>query len=100
MLKKKLDLINPGEREFLKYFIITIIMMLFVIAYVWQNIEVVKMKLDYRKTLEFEKDLVKSNDKILYEIEKYRRLESVEEFAGANDMSLLKPDDFATIIIE
>jgi hypothetical protein len=50
-----------------------------VVAYVWQNIEVMKINLEYRKHRAVEKKLIMENDGLLYRIERYRTMKYVEE---------------------
>ena len=47
-------------------------MSLLVILYVWQNIEIVKIGMEYDALAAQERRLVKDNDRLLYEIERYR----------------------------
>ena len=70
---------------------------IFIIFYVWQNVEVVKIKIDYRKALSEERKLINRNDKLRYEIERYRRMDLVEKYAAENGMRELTPNDFVTI---
>jgi hypothetical protein len=71
-----------------------------VIFHVWQNVEVMKIKLDYRKALSEETKLINKNDRIRYEIERYKRMELVEKYAAENGMRELTPYDFVTIYTE
>jgi hypothetical protein len=71
-----------------------------VIFHVWQNVEVMKMKLDFRKASLEETRLVNKNDRIKYEIERYKRMELVEKYAAENNMRELTPYDFVTIYID
>ena len=73
---------------------------IFIIFYVWQNVEVVKIKIDYRKALSEERQFVNRNDKLRYEIERYRRMDLVEKYAAENGMRELTPSDFVTIDME
>ncbi|MBN2039895.1 MAG: hypothetical protein JW864_07640 [Spirochaetes bacterium] len=70
---------------------------MFVILYVYQNVEVTKIKIIYRNVLDEERQLVNSNDRLKYEIEKLRRVEVVDKQAAALGMRELTPDDFVTI---
>ena len=72
---------------------------LFVILYVWQNVEVMKIKMDCREASGIEKKLIKQNDLLRYRIERFKRMEIIEKYANENGMKQLEPDDFKTIII-
>ena len=41
----------------MKYFSVVFLICLFVIAYVWQNIEVMKIKMEYKKLVKVEQEL-------------------------------------------
>ena len=56
-----------------------------------------KIKIDYRKALLEQRQLINKNDRLRYEIEKYKRMELVEKFAAENGMKELTPYDFVTI---
>ncbi len=63
----------------MKYFFIVFLMSVFVIAYVWQNIEVMKMKMDYNRLVVFERDLSEKNDRIISELERLRSFKYMDE---------------------
>ena len=81
----------------IKYFITALSVIIFVILYVWQNVEVMKIKIDYRKALKEERQLINMNDRLKYEIERFKRLDLVEKYALENGMRQLTPYDFVTI---
>jgi hypothetical protein len=72
-------------------------MILFVILYVWQNIGVMKIKMDYRKGIGIERELAKENDRLRYEIERYKITDLIERYAASRGMRELTPDDFEVI---
>jgi hypothetical protein len=74
-------------------------MILFVVLYVWQNIEVMKMKMEYRRELRAERQLADQNDRLRCEIEKYRRMELIERYAASKGMREITPADFEVIDI-
>ncbi len=82
----------------MKYFFIAVVMILFVILYVWQNIEVVRMKMDYNTALQREEQLVKINDRLRYEIEWYKRMELIDAYAASRGMRTLMPEDIDIIV--
>ena len=67
------------------------------VLYVWQNIEVMKIKLEYRKSLKEETRLLKENDRLRYEIERHRTAENVERLARERGMKEIAPRDFDVI---
>ena len=75
-------------------------MIFFIIAYVWQNVGVMKIKIEYRKAVAEERQLVNKNDRLRYEIERLRRMDLVERYAAENGMRELEPGDFVAIEIE
>jgi hypothetical protein len=87
-------------RLVIRYFIIALSVILFVILYVWQNVEVMKIRIEYRKALNEERQLVDRNDKLKYEIERYKRTDLVEKYAAEKGMRELTPYDFVTINME
>ncbi len=86
---------GPGVH--IKYIGIVVFMILFVVLYVWQNIEVMKMKMDYRKDIRIVKQLVEQNDRLRLEIEKYKRMEVIEQYAKSRGMKEIAPGDFEVI---
>jgi hypothetical protein len=87
-------------RLIIKYFITAFSVIVLVILYVWQNVEVMKIKIDYRKALKEERHLINMNDRLKYEIERYKRMDLVEKYAAENGMRELTPYDFVTINME
>jgi hypothetical protein len=73
-------------------------MSLFVILYVWQNIEIMKMKMEYKKMVRAEHVLAESNAKLLYGLEKLRNFRSMKSNADRRGLSVIKPSD--VIVIE
>jgi hypothetical protein len=81
----------------IKYLLYIISVLVFLLLYVWQNVEIMKIKIDYRKTLEDERLLVKKNDRLRYEIAGLRRMEIVERKAVELGMRELTVNDFVAI---
>jgi hypothetical protein len=75
-------------------------MSLFVILYVWQNIEIMKIELEHKNLLNKEKQLVRDNDYLLYEIELYRRMDVIQDIARKNGLKPILPEDFDVMIID
>lgn len=88
---------EPGSGVFVKYFFLVIIMISLVIVYVWQNIEVMKMKMDYRRAVKLQKNLIKENDRLLYEIEKIKSFENIEIYAEKNNLKEIEYNDLIIV---
>ncbi len=74
-------------------------MSLFVILYVWQNIEVVQIKMKNRELSRAAGQLVRDRDRLLYEIERYRRMEAVEDYARKNGFRPMLPGDAIVLVV-
>ena len=74
-------------------------MTLFVIGLVWQNVEVVKIKLEYRKLNQLADDLYKERDLLLYKLESGKNIDFVREQA-AGGYKELRPDDIAVVVVD
>jgi len=83
-----------------RYVTIVLVVMVFVIMYVWQNIEVMRLKMEYRETRSREIDLVKKNDRLLYEICKMNNLDNIREYAGRYGLKPLGAHDVTVIRVE
>ncbi|MCP4129385.1 MAG: hypothetical protein GY754_00075 [bacterium] len=70
----------------------------FLVLYVWQNVEVMRLESNYRKELSAKKDLIKENDFLLYKIEQYKRMENVERYARENGLREITPEDFDVLV--
>ena len=84
----------------MKYFLIVIMMSVFIITYVWQNIEIMKMKMEYRKFIRTERELSEENDRIRYNLESLRNFRHMKSFAEKNGLKQIGPDDVVTINME
>ncbi|HPS59218.1 MAG TPA: cell division protein FtsL [Spirochaetota bacterium] len=81
----------------MKHFGIVFVMSLFVILYVWQNIEIMKTKMDYKKVVKSEHALAERNAKLKLELEKLRNFSRIESNAGRSGLSGIKPSDVIVI---
>jgi cell division protein FtsL len=81
----------------MKYISIVLIIGIFVISYVWQNIEMMKMKSDYKKLIKTEKELNAINDKLKLELERLRSFNRIEASADKNNLKKLGPEDIIII---
>lgn len=84
----------------MKYFSIVLMISVFVVFYVWQNIEMMKMKMDYKKLINTEKEITSVNDKLKLEFEKLRSIRSIEGGAEMNNLKPLGPNDLVVIKID
>ena len=73
---------------------------IFVVFYVWQNIEMMKMKMDYKKLIRTEKEITVVNDKLKYEYERLRSFRYIEANADKNNLKYISPADLVVIKIE
>jgi hypothetical protein len=74
-------------------------MSLFVVLYVWQNIEIVKIEMEYKSLSEKESKLVKEKDRLLFEIERFRRMDVVEDYARMRGLRQMLPGDFEVMTV-
>jgi hypothetical protein len=89
---------SPADRrEAVKFIGIVVFMILFVILYIWQNVEVMKIKMNYGKEAEVEAGLIRQNDHLRYEIETFRRMNVIEEYARSRGMHALTPGDIEVV---
>ena len=84
----------------MKYFSIVLMISVFVISYVWQNIEMMKMKLDYKKLIQTEKELSVINDKLKFELERLKNFHHIESYAGIHNLKRLGPEDIILIRVD
>ena len=69
----------------MKYFIIILLLSAFLIGFVWQNIEVVKIKLAYAKMQEECSDIYKQKDFLRVQLERMRSIPNVERAMLGNE---------------
>jgi len=84
----------------MKYFSIVLMISIFVVFYVWQNIEMMKMKMDYKKLIRTEKEITVVNDKLKYEYERLRSFRYIEANADKNNLKYISPADLVVIKID
>jgi hypothetical protein len=75
-------------------------MSLFVIGFAWQNVEVMKMKLEFRRLGLSAAELRKRNDLLLYQIERYRRMDVVSGQARAMGCRGINPGDIISVTVD
>jgi len=71
-----------------------------VIIYVWQNIEVVKTKIEYEHNLKVKNNLIIKNDRVRFEIEKKRTFSQVKKYADKNNLSEITPDNIEVLKVK
>lgn len=81
------------EKSYMTYFAVVLGVLVFVMLYVWQSIEVMKIKLDFRKMIRAQESLVKVNDRLILGIEHFRRMDKVESDAASLGMRPVTPPD-------
>ena len=84
----------------MKYLAIIVTTALFVMMLVWQNVEVMKMKLDYRELSGKRKALINQNDMLRYRIEGFKTVPIVTERARAQGMGAIEPGDVDVVIVK
>jgi len=89
-----------SRRPAIKYIIIILSMSMFVTLYVWQNIEIMKIELQYQKLSDTEQRLVRDKDQLLYEIEKYRSMDAIREYARRKGLKPVLPEDFGVVALD
>ncbi|MBN1534565.1 MAG: hypothetical protein JXA20_17970 [Spirochaetes bacterium] len=83
----------------MKYLGIVLCINLVVIAYVWQNIEVMKMRIQLKETRRAHQGMMQEHDLLRYEIEKRRTMRSVGEYADAHGLRQWTPGDIRVIVV-
>ncbi|HNR87147.1 MAG TPA: hypothetical protein PKM65_02270 [Spirochaetota bacterium] len=81
----------------MRYFIFAAIVAAFLIVYVWQNVEVMRIKMGYDEIIRKERQLMDRNDRLRYQIERFRRMDAIESYARGSGMRPIGPDDFQAI---
>lgn len=84
----------------MKYFSIVLMISIFVVFYVWQNIEMMKIKMDYKKLIRTEKEITVVNDKLKFEYERLRSFRYIEANADRNNLKYISPADLVVIKID
>jgi hypothetical protein len=69
----------------MKYLTIVLLLSVFLIGFVWQNIEVVKIKLEYKKMQEECSNIYKRNDLLKINLERLRTISKIEKAISGDD---------------
>jgi hypothetical protein len=83
----------------MKYLGIVLCINLVVIAYVWQNIEVMKMRLQQKEIRRAQLGMMQEHDLLLYEIEKRRTMKAMGEYAESHGLRRWAPADIDVIVV-
>lgn len=84
----------------MKYFGVAFLLTISVILYVWQNVEVMKMRMEYRRLNRTHRSLVMENDRLRYGIERYRSIDTLEKRAVKKQMRRVRPGDIDVIVVK
>jgi len=84
----------------MRYFVIVFLTTLFVIGFVWQNVEVVKIKMEYQKLNKIAEDLYKDKDILIYQIEQHKNSDVIKEKARAAGYKELNPKNMIVVSVE
>jgi len=85
----------------MKYFTIILLLTAFLVAFVWQNIEVVKIKLEYAKMEDECLNLYKQSDFLKVKLERLRSIPNVEKNISGNTMyKRVTPADIDILRVE
>jgi len=83
-----------------RYFVIVFLMTFFVIGLVWQNVEVVKIKLEYRKLNRLVDELYKERDLLLYRLEIGKKNTDFLKERSAQGYRELRPNDITIVAVD
>ena len=93
-------MMDSNERGILGYFIVALGGLAFVMLYIWQSVEVTKIRLDYKKLLKIQEQLVKEHDKFTYDIEMIRAGIVNNKEAEKRGMRRMVPSDYERIEVK
>ena len=82
----------------LKFAAVLAVVFFFVIFYLWQSIEVAKLKMDCVGLIREQKELVSRKDNLLFRREKLRSPALVDEYAARNSLRRALPGDSGILI--
>jgi hypothetical protein len=84
----------------MKYVFMIIVFGLLIITSVWQNIEVMKLKMEYRRLVQDEQKLIKKNDILRYKIATQSRMSVMDQRAKENGYRSMKPGDVNLLYVK
>lgn len=76
---------------------IVLMMSAFVLLYVWQNIEVMRMKMEYRKLVGIEHELSEERSRLVAEHERLRNFGRVESSMSGRGVRRIVPSDMLVV---
>jgi len=85
----------------MKYFTIVLLLSAFLVAFVWQNIEVVKIKRESDKMQKECSDIYKQNDFLKIQLERLRSISNIEKtVSGDERYKRITPNDIDFLRID
>ena len=93
-------MIEADDRNHPAYFILAVGALAFVLLYIWQSVEVMKIRLDYKKLLAAQEQLVKDYDRFLFDIEKIRAETGNAKEAERRGMRRMVPSDYERVEVK
>jgi len=72
-------------------------MSIFVVSYVWQNIEVMKIKMSFARQHRIEQKIIEDIDSTTYEIEKYKTIKHISAIAEEKGFSKITLENMEEI---
>ena len=91
---------RDDKNNIFRYVTVVLVVIVLVIMYVWQNIEVMRLKMDFRETRSSEIELIKKNDRLRYEICKMNNLDNIREYADRYGLKPLDANDVTVLKVE
>lgn len=83
----------------IRHFIVVIAICIFFIVYIWQNIEVMKIKMGFNRLITAEKQIIRDRNRILGEIESLRKIDVIEARARELNLKRISRDDFIVLML-
>lgn len=93
-------MMESEDRNMPGYFILAVGALAFVLLYIWQSVEVTKIRLDYKKLLRTQEQLVKEHDRFTYDIEMIRAENGNAKEAERRGMRRMIPSDYERIEVK
>lgn len=67
--------------------------------YIWQNIEVMKIKMAFNRLAAAERSLMMERNRYIFEIESLRRIDAIEKQSGERRLKKITRDDFIVLSV-
>jgi hypothetical protein len=91
---------ESDDRNMPAYFIVAVGALAFVLLYIWQSVEVTKLRLDSKRLLRTQEQLVKEHDRFMYDIETIRIEKGNSKEAERRNMRRMVPSDYERIEVK